>query len=182
MGKDAHGVEAAAELFRKVNGILGFDLLDVCANGPKEKLDSTIISQSSTFLKGVSVQPAIYVTSLAAVEVLRSQDGGQNIIDSIDVTCGLSYIRLLHLLEHSGIPDATKKPLNNVMFHVYIFEDGLKLVKLRGEAMQDAADAANSAMISVIGLDSENAQLEIMLSGGVKGVEAVEAKAKSFKA
>lgn len=35
-------------------------------------------------------QPAIYVTSLAAVEVLRSRDGGQQIIDSADVTCGLS--------------------------------------------------------------------------------------------
>lgn len=36
------------------------------------------------------LQPAIYVTSLAAVEVLRSRDGGQNVIDSVDVTCGLS--------------------------------------------------------------------------------------------
>lgn len=36
------------------------------------------------------MQPAIYVTSLAAVEVLRAHDGGQEIIDSVDVTCGLS--------------------------------------------------------------------------------------------
>lgn len=35
-------------------------------------------------------QPAIYVTSLAAVEVLRASEGGQQIIDSVDVTCGLS--------------------------------------------------------------------------------------------
>lgn len=35
-------------------------------------------------------QPAIYVTSLAAVELLRTRDGGQQIIDSVDVTCGLS--------------------------------------------------------------------------------------------
>ena len=38
----------------------------------------------------LSLQPAIYVTSLAAVEVLRARDGGQQIIDSVDVTCGLS--------------------------------------------------------------------------------------------
>ena len=38
----------------------------------------------------LSTQPAIYVTSLAAVEVLRARDGGQQIIDSVDVTCGLS--------------------------------------------------------------------------------------------
>jgi len=36
------------------------------------------------------LQPAIYVTSLAAVEVLRARDGGQDVINSVDVTCGLS--------------------------------------------------------------------------------------------
>jgi len=38
----------------------------------------------------VLLQPAIYVTSLAAVELFRVRDGGQQIIDSVDVTCGLS--------------------------------------------------------------------------------------------
>lgn len=38
----------------------------------------------------MSLQPAIYVTSLAAVEIFRARDEGQQIIDSIDVTCGLS--------------------------------------------------------------------------------------------
>jgi len=36
------------------------------------------------------LQPAIYVTSLAAVEVLRARDGGKDVINSVDVTCGLS--------------------------------------------------------------------------------------------
>ena len=51
------------------------------------------------------------------------------------------------------------------------FEDGLRLVKLRGESMQAAADAASSGMVSVIGLDSEKVaelckvrQLEQLLS------------------
>ena len=35
------------------------------------------------------------------------------------------------------------------------FEDGLKIVKARGEAMQAAADAQPSGMVSVIGLDAE---------------------------
>ncbi|RWR81301.1 Acyl transferase [Cinnamomum micranthum f. kanehirae] len=70
---------------------------------------------------------------------------------------------------------------------------------------QEAADAASSAMVSIIGLDSEKVQLlcdaanevdeknkvqianflcpgNYAVSGGLKGVEAVEAKAKSFKA
>ncbi|XP_022729304.1 uncharacterized protein LOC111284706 [Durio zibethinus] len=179
MGKEAQSVPAAAELYNKANDILGFNLLDVCINGPKEKLDSTVISQ-----------PAIYVTSLAAVELLRARDGGQQIIDSVDVTCGLS------LGEYTALAFAG----------AFSFEDGLKLVKLRGEAMQEASDAAKSAMVSIIGLDSEkvqqlcdaaNQEVDVAdkvqianylcpgnyaVSGGLKGVEAVEAKAKSFKA
>lgn len=178
MGTEAQTVPAAAELFKKANDILGFDLLDICTNGPKEKLNSTVISQ-----------PAIYVTSLAAVEVLRAR-GGEDIIESADVTCGLS------LGEYTALAFAG----------AFSFEDGLKLVKLRGEAMQDAADAASSAMVSVIGLDSDKVQLlcdaaneevgdsekvqianylcpgNYAVSGGVKGIEVVEAKAKSFKA
>ncbi|OMP02406.1 hypothetical protein COLO4_11143 [Corchorus olitorius] len=179
MGKEAQAVPAAAELYKKANDILGFDLLDVCINGPKEKLNSTVISQ-----------PAIYVTSLAAVELLRARDGGQQIIDSVDVTCGLS------LGEYTALAFAG----------AFSFEDGLKLVKLRGEAMQEASDAAKSAMVSIIGLDSEKVQQlcdaanqevdlaekvqianylcpgNYAVSGGLKGIEAVEAKAKSFKA
>ncbi|KAF2296853.1 hypothetical protein GH714_008640 [Hevea brasiliensis] len=179
MGKDSQSVPAAADLYKKANDILGYDLLELCSSGPKEKLDSTVISQ-----------PAIYVTSLAAVEVLRERDGGQQIIDSVDVTCGLS------LGEYTALAFAG----------AFSFEDGLKLVKLRGEAMQEAADTAKSAMVSVIGLDSDKVQQlcdaanqdvdeankvqianylcpgNYAVSGGVKGVEAVEAKAKSFKA
>ncbi|KAL6577196.1 hypothetical protein OROMI_011472 [Orobanche minor] len=179
MGVEAQKVPAAAELYKRANDILGFDLLDICINGPKEKLDSTVISQ-----------PAIYVTSLAAVEVLRAWEGGQQIINSVNVTCGLS------LGEYTALAFAG----------AFSFEDGLKLVKLRGEAMQDAADAAKSAMVSIIGLDSTKVQQlcdaaneevdeankvqianflctgNYAVSGGLKGIEAVEAKAKSFKA
>ncbi|KAH7429158.1 hypothetical protein KP509_09G033400 [Ceratopteris richardii] len=179
MGKEAAKVPAALELFNKAYDILGYDLMDVCVNGPKEKLDSTVISQ-----------PAIYVSSLAAVEALRADNKGQDIIDSVDVTCGLS------LGEYTALAFAG----------VFSFEDGLKLVKLRGEAMQAAADATQGSMASVIGLDSEKVQAlcdaanedlaegervqianylcngNYVVSGGIKGVEAVEAKAKSFKA
>lgn len=179
MGAEAQKVPAAAELYKRANEIMGFDLLDICINGPKEKLDSTVLSQ-----------PAIYVTSLAAVEILRAREGGQQIIDSVDVACGLS------LGEYTALAFAG----------AFSFEDGLKLVKQRGEAMQDAADAAKSAMVSIIGLDSDKVQKlcdaaneevdeankvqianflcpgNYAVSGGVKGIEAVEAKAKSFKA
>ncbi|WZZ54752.1 hypothetical protein YC2023_054859 [Brassica napus] len=188
MGQEAQSVAAAADLYTKANHILGYDLLDICVNGPKEKLDSTVISQ-----------PAIYVTSLAAVELLRVREGGEQIINSVDVTCGLS------LGEYTAL--AFAGAFSSFLFYLLSsFEDGLKLVKLRGEAMQAAADAAKSAMVSIIGLDSEKVQQlcdaanqeveeadkvqianylcpgNYAVSGGLKGIEAVEAKAKSFKA
>jgi [acyl-carrier-protein] S-malonyltransferase len=38
---------------------------------------------------------------------------------------------------------------------VFSFEDGLKLVKLRGEAMQEAASVGKQAMLSVVGLERD---------------------------
>ena len=54
------------------------DSPQVCAEGPKEKLDTTAVSQ-----------PAIYVASLAAIEKIRAAEG-QAVLDAVDVTCGLS--------------------------------------------------------------------------------------------
>ncbi|KAL1299690.1 hypothetical protein AAHE18_18G128200 [Arachis hypogaea] len=195
MGKEAQNVPAAAVLYKKANEILG--------------------------------QPAIYVTSLAAVELLRARDGGQQIIDSVDVTCGLSlgeYTALAfagafsipHVSRNhcktKGIASTTYMPLlfghGDLFCHksTISLKIGLKLVELRGEAMQDAADAAKSAMVSVIGLDLEKVQQlcdaanqevpeaekvqianylcpgNYAVSGGLKGVEVLETRAKSFKA
>lgn len=60
----AASLPAAKELYDRASDVLGYDLLEVCASGPKETLDSTAISQ-----------PAIYVSSLAAIEKLRSTGG-----------------------------------------------------------------------------------------------------------
>jgi malonyl CoA-acyl carrier protein transacylase len=43
------------------------------------------------------------------------------------------------------------------------FEDGLKLVKLRGESMQAASDASPSGMVSVIGLDAEKVHCQLLV-------------------
>jgi malonyl CoA-acyl carrier protein transacylase len=48
-----------------------------CVNGPKEQLDSTVISQ-----------PAIFVSSMACVEKLRTQDPAA--LESCTVAMGLS--------------------------------------------------------------------------------------------
>lgn len=54
---------AAKALFEQASDILGYDLLDLCTNGPKEKLDATEFAQ-----------PALFVAGLAAVEKLKASD------------------------------------------------------------------------------------------------------------
>jgi [acyl-carrier-protein] S-malonyltransferase len=114
---------AARKLFDDAAGILGYDLLEVCARGPKDRLDSTVISQ-----------PAIYVASLAALESLRAQE--PDAAGECSAAAGLS------LGEYTALAFAG----------VISFADGLRLVKTRGEAMQASADATPSGMVSVLGL------------------------------
>ena len=65
MGKDIAGeFPAAAEIFAKANDIVGFDLQKVCFEGPAEELNTTTMSQ-----------PAIFATSAAILEVLRTEAG-----------------------------------------------------------------------------------------------------------
>ncbi len=63
MGRDlVSALPAAKTLFDRANEILGYDLAKICFEGPVEKLDSTVHSQ-----------PALFVTSLAALESLKQK-------------------------------------------------------------------------------------------------------------
>lgn len=50
-------------MLKQAEAVLGYNLLKLCLEGPKEKLDDTVFSQ-----------PALYVAGLAAVEKLRQDD------------------------------------------------------------------------------------------------------------
>jgi len=130
MGKELYdSLPAARKLFDDAAQILGYSLIDVCANGPVAKLNSTVISQ-----------PAIFVASLAALEKLRGQDA--NAEKDVIAAAGLS------LGEYTAL----------VFAGAMTFADGLRLVQRRGQAMQEAADATPSAMTSVLGLPPEKVE------------------------
>lgn len=125
MGKQISDTYPAADaLFDQANDILGYDLRRLCFEGPSEELDSTVISQ-----------PAIFVMSLAALEKLRADS--PEVIDACEMAAGLS------LGEYTAL----------VFAGAMSFEEGLKLVQKRGQAMQDAADATASGMASILMLD-----------------------------
>lgn len=123
MGKEiAEHYPQAQALFEKANAIVGYDLRDICFDGPEEKLNSTTYSQ-----------PAIFAVSAALLEMVREAGIRP------DVTAGLS------MGEYTALYAAG----------LISFEDGLKLVQKRGQAMQAAADASEGSMVSLLGLDEE---------------------------
>jgi len=117
---------AARALFDRAAAILGYDLLGVCRDGPAERLNTTAVSQ-----------PAILVTSLAALEVLRSR--AESPLAAASFTAGLS------LGEYTAL----------VFAGALGFEDAVRLVDVRGRAMQECAAARPGAMLAVLGLDRE---------------------------
>lgn len=119
-----HEVPAARDLFHRANEVLGFDLKKLCFEGPQSELDRTDISQ-----------PAIFVASLAALELLKLQQPG--IVEQCSAAAGLS------LGEYTALTFAG----------ALSFDDGLRLVRQRGLAMQAAADATPSGMVSLLLLD-----------------------------
>ena len=121
----AETLPAARALYDQANQILGYDLAKLCFEGPAEQLNSTVHSQ-----------PALFVTSLAGVEWLKANQ--PDVAASAQATAGLS------LGEYTAL----------VFAGVMSFEDGLKVVQQRGRAMQDAADAVPSGMVSILGMEA----------------------------
>ncbi len=125
MGRDLAGrFPAVRALYDEASAVLGYDLAAVCWNGPKERLDATVVSQ-----------PALFVASLAALEALHKDQPAA--VDHCVAAAGLS------LGEYTALAFAG----------ALSFADGLRVVKARGEAMQAAADASRGGMVSVLGLD-----------------------------
>jgi [acyl-carrier-protein] S-malonyltransferase len=133
-------IEASRELFDRANDVLGFDLARLCFEGPEEELRQTI-----------NTQPALYVTSCAALEALRS---------SVDVTpfavAGHSVGEYAALYA-AGATD---------------FETGLRLVRRRAELMQAAATERPGTMAAVLGLEADTVR-EVCEAARPAGIVAV---------
>lgn len=121
----ADSLPAARALFDQASAALDFDLLDLCTIGPAERLNATDVSQ-----------PAIFVASLAALESLKQSE--PDATKDVVATAGLS------LGEYTAL----------VFAGAMTFADGLAIVRERGRAMQNAAEATPSGMVSALLLDA----------------------------
>ena len=132
LGEWCDGHPAATELFTRASAILGYDLADICRRGPAEKLNATSVSQ-----------PAILVTSLAALEVLKARDPG--LVSRVSITAGLS------LGEYTAL----------VCAGALDFDSAVRLVDVRGRAMQECAGQRGvdgttaGGMVAVLGMERD---------------------------
>lgn len=122
---------AAKAVFDEADSLLtatlGAPLSELCFEGPADTLNRTDVSQ-----------PAIYTASVASYRGLIQELGHDF---PLVATAGLS------LGEYTALHLAG----------AFSFADGLKLVALRGRAMQEAAETVPSSMVALIGADEDKA-------------------------
>lgn len=118
---------AARDVFVRAAEVVGFDIAKLCFEGPADRLERTDVQQ-----------PAIFVASAAMWAALREA--------SPDVGA-FSHAGGLSLGEYTALHAAGAIEL----------EDAVRLVHRRGQLMQAAADAAPSGMVSLMGIEEEQA-------------------------
>lgn len=179
MGKAwAEKFPVARQTFEQANDLLGFDLAALCFEGPEEKLNRTDFAQAAIYTTSIACCRAL---GMAEAPGLLKQASPREIGQGqVTATAGLSLgeFTALHL---AG---------------AFSFEDGLKLVRLRGQAMQEAAEQAGpSTMLALTGDASEekinelctrtladlpgeflvpanfNSPMQVVVSGSVKACE-----------
>lgn len=175
MGKAlADAFPEAKAVFDEVDEALGQKLSDVMWTGPEETLTLT-----------ANAQPALMAVSLATMRVLEAR--------GLDLAGSVSFVAGHSLGEYSALAAAGSLDIATAA----------KLLRVRGDAMQDAVPAGQGAMAALLGLEfdvaaevaeaaaqgevcqaaNDNAPGQVVVSGHLAAVErAVEiAKARGAR-
>ncbi|SNT68785.1 ACP S-malonyltransferase [Paracoccus seriniphilus] len=143
MGRElAEAYPAAREVFDQVDDALGEKLSDLIWNGDIETLTLT-----------QNAQPALMATSMAAFRALEAEGFG---IHDAEYVAGHS------LGEYSALCAAGALTL----------EDTARLLRLRGQAMQEAVPVGKGAMAAILGLDYDTVD---RIARDIAGDEVVQA-------
>ena len=163
MGKDFfENYDLVKDLFKEADESLGITISKIILEGPKEKLDLT-----------VNTQPAIFLISYSIFQVMKKEFNLD--LDSAKYFAGHS------LGEYSALCAA----------NYLSFSDTIKLLKIRGEAMQNAVPKGEGGMLAVLGskveiiedllkenennftvqIANDNSEGQIVLSGRINDIE-----------
>ena len=166
MGRElAEGLDECRALFARAGDVLGFDVLQTCLEGPIEALTKSDVAQ-----------PAIFTVSVSARAALAHFAGDQFAVAG---TAGHSLGEWAALHAAGAVS----------------FEDALRVLRARGQFMQEACEATPGGMLTIIGLPLEkvqevaqasglevanlNSPVQTVLSGHADRIAAGEAAAKA---
>ena len=116
-------------MFKNADEILGYKISDIIFNGPIEKLNQTIVTQ-----------PAIYLIGCAICETLKRET--EFFSNNFNSFAGHS------LGEYTALANA-----NSISF-----DQGLLLLKSRGEAMQSAVPLGEGGLLAVLGVETSEVE------------------------
>ncbi|WP_415284198.1 ACP S-malonyltransferase [Candidatus Pelagibacter sp. Uisw_130] len=123
MGKDLYDKHSLIQdLFKEADDILGFSLSKLVLNGPKEELDLT-----------ENTQPAIFLISYSIFKLIKEEF-------KIDLNKA-NFFAGHSLGEYSALTSAG----------ALSFSDTLKILKIRGKAMQSSVPEGVGGMVAVLG-------------------------------
>jgi [acyl-carrier-protein] S-malonyltransferase len=127
MGKEFHNkFKIVRELFNEADEALGFPISDLILTGPKDQLDLT-----------ENTQPAIFLVSYSIFQLIKKEF-------KIDLNKA-SFFAGHSLGEYTAA--ASSEALG--------FSETLKILKIRGNAMQSAVPKGEGLMLAVLGSDIE---------------------------
>ena len=171
MGKDLHDKYTLVKtLFKEADDTLGFSLSSIILNGPKEDLDLT-----------ENTQPAIFLISYSIFKLIKEE---------FSINLNKAKFFAGHSLgEYSALASAG----------VLSFSDTLKILKIRGKAMQSSVPKGVGGMVAVLGSEIEvienfinenkskyecyiandNSVGQIVLSGNIEDLEKMMIDLKS---
>ena len=171
MGKDLHDKYTLVKaLFKEADDTLGFSLSSIILNGPKEDLDLT-----------ENTQPAIFLISYSIFKLIKEE---------FNINLNKAKFFAGHSLgEYSALASAG----------VLSFSDTLKILKIRGKAMQSSVPKGVGGMVAVLGSEIEvienfinenklkyecyiandNSVGQIVLSGNIEDLEKMMIDLKS---
>ena len=161
-------------LFQEADDTLGFSLSNLILNGPKEELDLT-----------ENTQPAIFLVSYSIFKIIKEEF-------NIDLNKA-AFFAGHSLGEYSALASAGSLS----------FSDTLKILKIRGKAMQSSVPKGVGGMVAVLGshieqiesiiqenksryecyIANDNSEGQIVLSGNINDLEKmiIDLKAASIK-
>ena len=127
MGKNFHNkYTLVQDLFKEADDTLGFSLSNLILNGPKENLDLT-----------ENTQPAIFLISYSIFKIIKEE---------FNINLSKASFFAGHSLgEYSALASA----------EALSFSDTLKILKIRGKAMQDSVPKGVGGMVAVLGSEIE---------------------------